>query len=228
MNALPNARYERKLLAPGFAVAEVLALVRRHPAGFRQAYPERIVNNIYLDSTALASYHDHVNGSSNRVKLRVRWYGEAAGRIDKPVLEEKLKRGAVSGKTGHPLASLALNGEPLHGLLDAAFTVTALPEWLRERLRHLAPTLFNRYCRHYFLSGDGLFRLTVDTGLKFARLRKGSASPDFLIEGNRDPIIELKHLPEHAERTARVTNAFPFRLVRCSKYVLGIERTAGA
>jgi hypothetical protein len=37
-------------------------------------------------------------------------------------------------------------------------------------------------------------------------------------------IIELKFDPLHAGRAASVTNALPYRLARCSKYVLGIER----
>ena len=43
-------------------------------------------------------------------------------------------------------------------------------------------------------------------------------------------ILELKFAPRHAELAAdAVTNSLPFRLAKCSKYVLGIERlTRGA
>ncbi len=47
---LPNPRYEKKFIARGFTLAEVLARIRLHPSAFREAYPPRIVNNIYLDS----------------------------------------------------------------------------------------------------------------------------------------------------------------------------------
>ena len=40
-------------------------------------------------------------------------------------------------------------------------------------------------------------------------------------------ILELKFDARHAETAAAVTNAFPFRLQRCSKYVLGIEQLHG-
>jgi hypothetical protein len=40
-------------------------------------------------------------------------------------------------------------------------------------------------------------------------------------------IIELKFDPKYAEHAAPITNTFPFRLNRCSKYVLGIERVHG-
>ena len=37
-------------------------------------------------------------------------------------------------------------------------------------------------------------------------------------------IIELKFGLHHVEGAAPVANALPFRLARCSKYVIGIER----
>src|SRR5450759_5211206 len=48
--AVTAIRYERKWVPAGFSLAEVLAMVRRHPAAFRPAFPERQVNNIYLDT----------------------------------------------------------------------------------------------------------------------------------------------------------------------------------
>ena len=71
----PNLRYERKFIADRLALAEVLALVKRHPAAFREAYPARNVNNLYLDSPDLRDYRDHVNGIAHRTKTRIRWYG---------------------------------------------------------------------------------------------------------------------------------------------------------
>ncbi|HWQ92706.1 MAG TPA: VTC domain-containing protein, partial [Clostridia bacterium] len=108
--ALPNLRYERKFVAEGFTAAEALARVRRHPWAFREVYPPRIVNNIYLDSPSRRNYHDHVNGTANRTKTRVRWYGPQFENAPRPTLERKLKRGMVSGKTGHALPHLAING----------------------------------------------------------------------------------------------------------------------
>ena len=91
-------------------MAEVLALVRRHPAAFREAYPARFVNNIYLDSHGRSDYHDNIVGVANRNKTRVRWYGPLSGQIAKPVLERKLKRGLISGKLTHALPGFARTG----------------------------------------------------------------------------------------------------------------------
>ncbi len=219
---LPNPRYERKFAIRDCALAEVLTLVRRHPAGFREAFPPRMVNNVYLDSPQLASYHEHVDGASNRVKTRVRWYGEAHGEIPVPVLERKLKRGLISGKTAQPLPAFSLNGEGVAPLFDTALRSPGLPESWRAGLAFLHPSLFNRYQRRYFVSADGAFRLTVDSELKFGPPRTvpfpARGLPESLV------VVELKFAPEQADHAPHITNKFPFRIVRCSKYVLGLER----
>src|SRR5262245_10751160 len=99
---LPHLRYERKFVLQGWTFAHALAIVRRHPAGFCEVFPPRVVNNMYLDTPTLQAFHDHVNGISLRKKTRVRWYGLRNGDVTSPVLELKLKHGLVSGKLSHP------------------------------------------------------------------------------------------------------------------------------
>ncbi len=222
----PNPRYERKFVTDALTLHEVLALVRRHPAAFREVYSARWVNNLYLDSPDLRDYHDHVDGVAHRAKTRIRWYGAWSGRIDSPALERKLKRGLVSGKISHILPPLAMNAGVSRSDLEAAFERANLPGLTRSALCHLLPSLPNRYQRHYFRSADGHFRLTVDSELQFAAARPTSGagvsfcSPVALI------VMELKFGLAEADAAAGVTNALPFRLARCSKYVLGINRFA--
>lgn len=227
MTTLPsNPRYERKFIADGLALSEVLAFVRRHPAAFRETYPARSVNNLYLDSPEFRDYHDHVNGVAHRTKTRLRWYGAWSGCIAKPTLEHKLKCGLVSGKVSHVLPPLSMNGHVSKPDLEAAFDGTNLPELARFALHHLQPSLLNRYQRHYFLSADGRFRLTVDSGLQFAAARQVQTKGVSFCPPAALVVIELKFGLAQAEYAAPVTNALPFRLARCSKYVLGINTLA--
>lgn len=221
---LPNLRYERKFIARGASLAEVLARVRRHPALFREVYPARAINNLYLDSPTLQDYHDHVHGTAHRLKTRLRWYGPLQGHLLKPTLERKLKRGQVSGKVSHSLPPLHVNGGLPRASLEAALDRAGLPDPLRATLHHLEPALVNRYQRHYFQSADRRFRLTVDSALEFFGLGSAHAAWQPVASPPHDVIIELKYAPEHAEAAAAITNSLPFRLVRCSKYVLGIEQ----
>jgi len=220
---LPNLRYEKKFVAQGFTLDEVLARVKRHPSAFCEVYPPRVVNNIYLDSPTRRDYHDHVNGTANRSKTRVRWYGKRFEVAERPVLERKLKRGMVSGKEAYALPGLPMTNVCLRSVLNTAFETATVPPVLRSLLRHVQPALFNRYQRHYFLSHDGKFRLTVDSGLQFAGSPHDcrpafASSPSVTIL-----ILELKFGPEVAEAAHAITNALPFRVARFSKYVAGIE-----
>lgn len=221
--APPHLRYERKFVADGFTTAEILARVRRHPGAFREVYPSRVVNNVYLDSPSRRDYHDHIIGAANRTKTRVRWYGPQLENAERPTLERKLKKGMVSGKTGHPLPKLAINGGGLRSLFARNFESAELPPVLRLALQHMEPALINRYRRHYFLSGDGKFRLTVDSELEFAGVHPDGRRSTLLRHAPAVVIIELKFGPEFAESAGLVTNAFPFRLNRFSKYVAGIQ-----
>lgn len=205
------------------SVPEALALVRRLPAAFRESYPPRLVNNFYFDSPGLTDYHDHLDGAPNRVKTRVRWYGEANGHIPDPVLERKLKRGTVSGKLTHPLPSLSSNGDAARRLLESACASAHMPELWRLTLQQLEPSLFNQYLRHYFVSANRHFRLTIDSELRFGPLRSSCRKAELL--ASPLVILELKFPPQHAQEAPFITSTFPFRLVRCSKYVLGLEHT---
>ncbi len=221
---LPNPRYERKFVAKDMALTEVLAMVRRHPAGFSVAYSPRRVNNIYLDSPTLTAYQEHINGAAERVKTRVRWYGAWNGAQHAACIERKLKCGLVSGKVSHPLSPLVADGHSCAEELNEAFESAGLPPVFRVSLRHLQPSLFNQYQRQYFLSGDRRFRLTVDSELRFGPPQNFNTQP------NARPtellvVLELKFAPEHAALAPCITNHWPFRLTRCSKYVLGIRST---
>ncbi|HOW67261.1 MAG TPA: VTC domain-containing protein [Candidatus Paceibacterota bacterium] len=220
----PHLRFERKFLPAGLSLPEVLALVRRHPALFREVYPMRVVNNIYLDTPGLKSYFDHVHGTANRSKTRVRWYGRIPGPLERPVLEHKAKRGQVSGKISQCLPPLPGNGSVSLPALSQTWEQADLADSSRIALRCLTPSLVNSYQRRYFLSADGRFRLTIDSDLMFGRPGYPS-NGSMLSQACQNPaiILELKYAPELTRDAGTVTNAFPFRMSRCSKYVLGLE-----
>jgi hypothetical protein len=227
MTLLPtHLRYERKFLPAGFSIAEVLACVRQHPALFREAYPQRPVNNLYFDTPGLRHYHDHVNGAASREKVRLRWYGEFHGRVERPRLEFKYRQGLLGGKTTHGLPAFSVNGGFDRDALGALWTRANLPEATRLQLRGVQPVLANRYRRRYFVSADGHFRLTLDWALETHDVRAASHAPRAVRHEELRLILELKYDTACGAEADRVANSFPFRLTRCSKYVLGLERLA--
>jgi hypothetical protein len=219
----PHVRCERKFLLWRLSLPEALASVRRHQALFRQAYPPRFVNNVYFDSPDLRDYHDHVQGVAHRAKHRVRWYGPLEGRIAAPVFERKLKQGLVSGKVTVPLPALFFNGGGARALHAALLADAGMPEAVRRTLRQLEPSLINRYHRHYFVSADGRLRLTLDADLCFFSAHNGAGSNAGQSLRELPLVLELKFAPLDTDHAAAMTNALPYRLQRCSKYVLGLE-----
>ena len=107
--AANNYRYERKFLISELTREEVQSLIKSHTVMFREIYHPRYVNNIYFDTFDMGSYFDNVNGAFNRVKVRIRWYGDLFGPIKKPILEFKIKKGLLGTKISNPLCPFFLN-----------------------------------------------------------------------------------------------------------------------
>ena len=98
-------RYERKFLISQLSRHEIESIIRLHPAAFSEIYHQRFVNNIYFDTVGLSAYKDNLTGISDRLKVRIRWYGDLFCLIEEPFLELKIKRGFLGGKLRFPLAS---------------------------------------------------------------------------------------------------------------------------
>ena len=219
----PLCRYERKLVVEHRDPREVRHWVRQNPALFREAYPPRWVNNIYFDSLEFQQYFDNKDGADCRRKIRVRWYGPVFGRVDRPTLEFKIKAGLMGRKEAYPLPAFVV--APATGLdpLTAALRAAELPLLVRRELAFASPRLLNRYHRQYYISADGAYRLTLDAELEFYRLRPHVHS---FLERCAVPgvtVLELKFHDGAASAAEFITNAFPVRLTRMSKYVQGIE-----
>ena len=87
--------------------------------------------------------------------------------------------------------------------------------------------LGNSYERRYFLSADRSFRLTVDSDLQFYRL---SSHSENLLNASRrfyQTIAELKYDWGQTTSANRITNHFPIRMTRSSKYQIGMQLLYG-
>ena len=220
-------RYERKFLVSGLSKYEIESIVKNHPAMFMEAYPQRYVNNIYLDTNSMAYYFDNVEGLSQRLKVRIRWYGNQFGFIEKPVLEFKIKKGLVGGKDTFPLNSFHLNEKHSQKVQQELFTKSGLPDALIEYLKPLRFSLLNRYSRKYFESADRKFRITIDFDMEFYKLHPANNSFNEKIIDYSTTVVELKYSDKHDDLARSIANSFPFRVTKSSKYASGIERLYG-
>lgn len=221
-------RYERKFLVSGFDTRQLVTMIRLHPLVFSTAFPDRSVNNIYFDTEDFQYFRDNVEGVSNRKKIRIRWYGPLDGALISPVLEYKIKRGPVGYKVSYPLAQVKLDFGiiKIRNILDQMLDCD-LPESVKHDLRCHKAVMLNSYRRKYFLSRDRRFRVTVDNNLAYYRITSSNSNTLHKDADYRNSVIELKYSMEDDNEAKSVSNAFPFRMTKNSKYVSGVDRLYG-
>jgi hypothetical protein len=225
-----SLRYEIKMECESALFSEAQAWIRLNSAAFREAYPDRQVNSLYLDTPALDTLNDHIEGIPTRRKLRFRWYGPdlepARGQ-----LELKNKTDRAGWKLVQPV------NRPVHFRgcswnavqKDLAAGLLAEPESEQQRLFQellsvARPLVMNQYQRQYYVSADQRLRLTVDRNIKaFDQWMSSSPNLSFGLPMPDILLIELKCDVEHARHLADVLAEFPLRVHRHSKYVSALS-----
>ncbi len=216
-------RYERKFAVSILDKYEIEAQVKFHPAIFSEIFTERTINNIYLDWPGLNNFWENVNGQSQRVKVRIRWYGNHTGFIDKPVLEIKIKNGHLGGKLSFPLTSFTLNQKLKQDEIVALIGNSGIPNILKPDFSNLQFSLCNSYKRKYFLSSDKHFRVTIDSELTYYALQSRENVFAARPQKGRDIIVEMKYDQEFDDKANHISNLFLFRSTKSSKYVEGVK-----
>jgi len=216
-------RYERKFVSPNISEKEVEMLVKLHPACFSELYPQRYINNLYFDTHAFNNLHDNLEGQNHRFKLRIRWYGDLTGLIEKPVMETKIKKSFVGTKVSHVLNSLLIDSNFDRQDIKKCIEDSDIPENVKQNVNAMNPVLFNRYRRKYYQSWDKKFRITVDNELMFY-WAENKFNLHLFPEHNSDSIIlELKYNYQDDDKAHIISSYFPFRMTKNSKYVSGVE-----
>lgn len=201
-------RYERKYRIESSNYDRVLHEIMSNPSGFNFAYPDRIVNSIYYDDVNFSAYNDNLLGIGDRIKYRVRWYGDSLTDVQKPILEKKIKRSLLGTKEYQSLEDFSLR--------DGAPTIST-----KTLTNELYPYIIVRYHRTYLVSADGLIRATIDRNLQYFNLMNNKVSH----VSNKDEglILEIKY-DEGNETIANLcTQMIPYRLTKNSKYVSAMK-----
>jgi len=216
-------RYEKKFVVDGLRARDVIAILKQHPAMFRELYPMRYVNNIYLDSPLLADYYSNVNGYHQRQKIRVRWYHDLFRYVDDAILEFKKKEGEVGTKEQHPFPSFNFDKNLTESDFRNRIQNANLLAMVKFRLQNMEFSICNRYQRWYFATPDKRFRATVDAGLSFYHLSKLSNQFLQIHHAHHYLVVELKYMVRDDPDAHHIISALPFRITRSSKYVSGVD-----
>lgn len=199
-------RYERKYRIETSNYERVYHELLSNPACFHVAFPERVVNSIYYDDINYTAYNDNLLGVGERIKYRVRWYGEEMNQVTRPILEKKIKKSLLGTKEYLKLDDFSLTtGAPELPIEVAALT------------NQLYPHIIVRYRRTYLESMDGKIRATIDRGLMYHDLFQGKVSE----RAHRDDaiILEIKYDQDSTNVAAECMGMIPYRLTKNSKYV---------
>ncbi len=220
---LENYRFERKFTTE-LGARDVAHIVKLNPGFFREIFAHRQINNIYFDSEDHECLRSTVEGFRDRIKVRIRWYGDTFAFVAKPVLEVKQKEGLLGAKASYPLPSFSVEARFDLRCLVELFDKADLPRALREGLRQLKPVLLNTYERTYFLSEDKNYRITIDDHLNYYRMLEGHLTSLPWSDPRPKTVIELKYGFEDELGATDIASSLPFRMTKNSKYEDGLLR----
>jgi SPX domain protein involved in polyphosphate accumulation len=220
---LRNFRYERKYVSEIMDSFQVEQTIKLNPAGFSEIFQERYINNVYFDTPRFDFYYDNVEGRFDRVKYRIRWYGDLYGNVKNPILEMKIKRGMVGTKRSFQLIPFDFTTDfDLQKFRDILLK-SDVPEDVILRMKNLAPSSINRYCRKYFRDFSEDFRITIDKDIQYYPAKDQLNFSKFRVKDSHKVVVELKYDNELNIKATEISNKLPFRLTKNSKYVTGIE-----
>lgn len=214
-----ETRIEKKIVVPrNFIRLENFIL--SHPAAFYQKYPARKIFNYYFDTENLRAFFQHINGFSERTKIRARWYDKFNNYdIGNFQMEIKNKENFVSQKY-----VLRKRNESSFEKFDSSnlyeFLQTAgFNEYLEESFYYYFACVYNTYDRSYYHSADGRIRINVDQNIFYSE----SASAKSLAQKDDNIVVEFKFSPNDAELGDRIINSFGYTQVAHSKYMKGAQ-----
>lgn len=211
------ARFERKYKVVGLEAETIRANLLLHPAGFRELYPDRRVNNIYFDTIELTTFNQNVEGVNQRKKFRMRWYGYDMKNLVSPQFEIKIKHNELGTKEVTACADIAF---------EEMDKITAFANAHSKNFAPLFPALLNSYERSYLSSADGRFRITIDSKLQYYSLMGQKIFKGYLHEES-GIIVEVKYEEADDAKAGFVLQNLPYRHTKSSKYVNGVSMTAG-
>ena len=178
---------------------------------FYKKYDKRIVNSLYFDDFNFSSFKDNVDGNTQRLKTRIRWYNEIPDLIN---LEIKNKNGFLGWKDTIQLKNIKSIEENIRN-----YTNSELENYLKKIFKkNMFPVIKTKYTREYYEYAHENIRATIDTQLEFF-----SVKTNFKINFDKE-IMEFKY-PASNDQIFRnyIIPKNNFRFQKFSKYVVGVN-----
>tara|TARA_Y200000002_G_scaffold254312_1_gene210852 strand:- start:914 stop:1513 length:600 start_codon:yes stop_codon:yes gene_type:complete len=168
---------------------------------FKKQFNDRIVNSIYFDSSDYQDYHESIDGTVPRKKIRLRWYDNDFNLRSKNYVEIKKTLDNSKDKLVKTLSKEINYNNKLKNYFNSIYNYRKIV------------TVLVSYKRSYFADNFGN-RVTIDRSLKYFKLNE-----DFKIIGkysSKKNILELKINTDLDY--SKFTNYYTGNIVRFSKY----------
>jgi len=190
-----NFRFEKKFVVEKVNLNSVLFELKSN--GYFKIYPNRIVNSIYFDDKDLSAYYENLEGLSERIKYRFRFYGDQPKKVFGK-FEKKIKSNDVNFKLSES-----------HNLLFKDVYNLNFPNE-----PNLFQNIHTKYHRFYFYNRFKKIRCTVDVDLQIINVKNKIAKyfKDIIIEFKCSKKIIVSDVIKNANYNTR-----------CSKYCIGID-----
>ncbi len=207
-------RFERKWVYKNGNYLNLINSLIRSNLFFKFHYPKRKVNSIYFDTHNYSSIRQNLDGTSEKKKIRVRWYGDQ-NKIINPVLEVKSKKGFETKKENFKI-------KELNGLLFTNYEnleiIKKIVNLKAKSKNTILPVLTTNYDREYFISNNGQVRATVDYNLKSVHL-KNLSQLNITKNFSLVCILELKYSTKLDKYVRENLKEMTLRLSKNSKFV---------
>jgi len=223
MQVPETARQEIKFVTNLRDTDVVYQWLQLHPLGFTEAFPVRIVHNIYFDTYEYHAYAENLAGVSDRTKVRYRWYGDSL-LPDAGKLEIKQKRNQYGWKLLYPVKGLRSDENTTWADIRSTIHDAIDEEGQYWLMQNPWAVMINRYKRYYYLSACGRIRITLDFDQMVWDQRKGD-KPNVEWEANLPETVVVECKFDRAERdlATQVLNGLPIRVARHSKYMNAVS-----
>jgi len=223
-----DARYEIKFIAYEHEFNRLLQWIRMNRAGFISPYPDRRINNVYFDTQDCKAYAENLSGASSRRKVRYRWYSDHEKgenlQINSGVLEVKCKRNYFGWKQNHKVSSPPDKGGSSWREIRSNILAELSDNGKRILRNNPNPVLINQYDRKYFVTHDGVVRLTIDRNQNVWDQRY-KPKPNYKYRANlcKTLVVEFKFARGDQDYASELIQGIPLRVSRNSKYMIGVH-----
>ena len=164
-------------------------------------YPDRNIKSIYFDNNQLQSYHDSIEGTVPRKKIRLRNYTK---KIDNDLnMNLEIKINSIEGRFKRNIENMNTKKLLQKGYHDRTYGICK-------------PLLIIMYKREYYNVHN--YRLTLDNNIQYCDYNLNNNN---IIKDNRT-VFELKTLD--FSNMNKIDELFPFEKIRFSKYCYAVEK----